>query len=75
MDKHLQRILQLVALGRITPAEAERLWAAWKDERASAWMVLAAIGMATLATAHSLLAGPHPAGTLEAIHQLLGGVL
>jgi hypothetical protein len=75
MDKHLQRILQLVALGRITPAEAEHLWAAWRDERASGWMVVVAIGMASLATAHSLLAGPHAAGALEAIHQFLGGAL
>jgi hypothetical protein len=71
MDKHLQTILQLVALGRLTPVEAERQWAAWKDERASAWMVIAAMGMASLATAHSLLAH----GALHAIHQFLGGVL
>ena len=71
MNKHRQSILELVALGRMNPAEAERLWAAWRDERVSSWMVLAAIGMASLATGHSLLAH----GTLHAIHQFLGGVL
>lgn len=75
MDSHRKRILDLAALGRLTPAEAERLWAAWREERASAWMVVAAIGMASLATAHSLLAHPCAMGTLEAIHRFLGGVL
>lgn len=75
MNKHLRSILQLVALGRITPAQAEQIWAADRDVRASRWMVAAAIGMASLATLHSLLAGPHAATALHAIHQVLGGTL
>lgn len=75
MSKKRQSLFELVAQGRITWAEADRLWSAWRDERASRWMVIAAIGMASLATAHSLLAGPHSAVTMHAIHQFLGGVL
>jgi hypothetical protein len=75
MEKHRQRILELVALARITPSEAERLWAARREERASGWMVAAAIGMATLATAHSLLAHAGAVGMAHAIHQFLGGLL
>jgi hypothetical protein len=71
MDRQLRNILQLVASGRITPAEAERWWAARRDEWASRWMVVAAISMATLATGHSLLAH----GAVHAIHQFLGGAL
>jgi hypothetical protein len=74
MEKHRQRILELVAQGRMMPAEAERLWAAWRDERASGWMVVVAIGMASLATVHSLLAHPGAAGTLHAIHRFFGGL-
>jgi hypothetical protein len=75
MDKHRQRILQLVAQYRLSRPEAERLWAAWRDEKASGWMVAAAIGMASLATAHSLLAHPCASSTLHAIHRFLGGLL
>jgi hypothetical protein len=75
MNNQRQKILRLIAQGRMTPAEAERLWAAWRDDRASGWMVVAAIGMASLATVHSLLAQPAAAGTLQAIHQFLGGAL
>jgi hypothetical protein len=72
MKIHRQRIFELVAQGRMASADAERLWSAWRDERASSWMVVAAIGMAALATAHSLLAHP---GTLQIIRQVLGGLL
>jgi len=75
MDRHLRSIFQLVAQGRIAPAEAERLWAARRDDRASSWMVVAAVGMASLATAHSLFFGPHAAMALRVIHQFFGGVL
>lgn len=75
MNSNLTRIFQLVAQGRITPAEAEQLWSADRDVRASRWMVVAAIGMASLATLHSLLAGPHAAAALHAVHQVLGGRL
>jgi hypothetical protein len=73
MGKHRQRILQLVAQGRLTPPEAERLWAAGREERASGWMVAAAVAMASLATAHSLLTHPAAHGALHAIYQILGG--
>jgi hypothetical protein len=75
MDKYLRTILNLVAQRRMTPPEAERLWAAWREERASGWMVVAAIGMASLATAHSLLAHPCASCTLHVIHRILGGLL
>ncbi len=39
MKKERQAILSLVATGRITPAEAERLLAAWNAGREESWMI------------------------------------
>ena len=39
MQKDRQAILSLLALGRITPREAERLLAAWSSSREEHWVV------------------------------------
>jgi hypothetical protein len=54
-------ILHLVALGRLSPADAERLMAAWSLKREDAWLLPACLLMLVL---------PHHAP----LHALLGGV-
>jgi hypothetical protein len=66
MNREHQTILSLVALGRITPRDAERLLAAWNAGREEVW----AIGVCAAAcVAQSLPALAHLA------HQLLPGGL
>lgn len=82
-------ILQLVALGRITPAEAERLLLAWNEGREALWALAACMIAFILAQVHldkllpglahvaRLLFGPGSHLThhaLAVVTQLLGGV-
>jgi len=51
MNTDRRAILSLVAMGRISAAEAERLLAAWNESRDTAWIVslcLACAGLAQL---------------------------
>ena len=64
MQRERQTILSLVALGRITPREAERLLAAWNAGREEMWVVAACavVGIAQsvpmlVGTVHALLPG------------------
>jgi hypothetical protein len=66
MQRERQAILSLVALGRITPRDAERMLAAWNAGREELWAI--AIGAAAC-LAHSLPA----LGRL--VHSLLPGGL
>ena len=43
MEKERQIILSLIALGRITPREAERLLAVWSLGREEFWIIAACI--------------------------------
>ncbi|HXS78421.1 MAG TPA: hypothetical protein VN753_19740 [Terracidiphilus sp.] len=52
MDVDRRAILTLIAMGRITPAEAERLLAAWNESRETAWILIASFGFALLAQIH-----------------------
>jgi hypothetical protein len=52
MNADRRAILALIAMGRITPSEAERLLAAWNESRETAWIVLAGFGFALLAQLH-----------------------
>jgi hypothetical protein len=49
-DRHT--ILSLVAAGRITAAEAERLLVAWNDSRETAWILVLCLAFACLAQLH-----------------------
>lgn len=49
MDRERSTILALVAAGRITAVEAERLLAAWNDSRETAWILLLCLAFACLA--------------------------
>lgn len=57
MNTDRRAILALIATGRITPAEAERLLAAWNESRETAWIL--GIGLAVICLAqlnvHSLV--------------------
>ena len=52
MDRERSTILALVASGRITAGEAERLLAAWNDSRENAWILLLCLAFACLAHFH-----------------------
>jgi len=76
MQRGRQTILSLVALGRITPREAERLLAAWNTGREEMWAVAAcavvglAQGLPALArVAHTLLAE-----VLPGLHHAVAGI-
>jgi len=45
MHRERQAILSLIALGRITPREAERLLAAWNAGREELWIIGACAGL------------------------------
>jgi hypothetical protein len=68
MENDRRVVLNLVAAGRLTPADAERLLIAWNDWRERLWAIAACAGFALLVqfnpqawltgllhTAHSLL--------------------
>ena len=48
MQGDRRAILALIAMGRITPGEAERLLAAWNESRETAWILVASFGFALL---------------------------
>ena len=52
MDRDRSTILALVASGRITAGEAERLLTAWNDSRETAWILLLCLAFACLAHFH-----------------------
>ena len=52
MDRDRSTILSLVASGRITAVEAERLLTAWNDSRETAWILLLCLAFACLTQFH-----------------------
>ena len=52
MDMERREILSLVAAGRITAAEAERLLAAWNESRETAWIVALCLAFACIWQLH-----------------------
>jgi len=82
--KHREAILSLLALGRITPREAERLLAAWNAGREEVWVICACIAVCAAEAlpplsrlAHALLPGGLPAihHAISAITYSIGGTL
>ena len=59
MSSDRRAILALIAMGRITPGQAERLLAAWNESRETAWILAACVTFAALAQPH-----PHEFGTV-----------
>ena len=84
MNRERQAILSLVALGRITPREAERLLAAWNAGREEWWAIGACTAVciaqslpALAGLAQMLLPGGIP-GLLHVVSAMtcwIGGVL
>ena len=52
MTSDRRAILNLIATGRITPAEAERLLAAWNESHETLWIVALGLAFALLAQVH-----------------------
>jgi hypothetical protein len=52
MNTDRRAILALIAMGRITPAQAERLLAAWNESRETAWILAFGLAFAFLAQLH-----------------------
>jgi len=52
MNTDRRAILSLVATGRITATEAERLLAAWNDSRETAWILALGLAFTLLAQIH-----------------------
>lgn len=52
MNTDRRAILALIAMGRITPAEAERLLAVWNEGRETTWILTASVACALLAQLH-----------------------
>jgi hypothetical protein len=82
MNSDRRAILALVAMGRITPGQAERLIAAWNDSRETAWILAACLAFAVLAQLHLHELVPGLMHFFEAIHRtlspitdLMGGLL
>jgi hypothetical protein len=71
MHRERQTILSLLALGRITPREAERLLAAWNAGREELW-IFATCAAAGLAQCLSPLA--HLAQSFSPMHHGLAAI-
>jgi hypothetical protein len=87
MRNDRRTILSLVALGRITPGEAERLLIAWNEGREGLWIFVACIAAALLAQvnpqqgvealkhiAHALLPGGSLHHAVALVTRLWGGM-
>ncbi len=78
MDTACRAILQLVAQGRLTPLDAERLLRTWNDRRETAWVMacVAVIAVAGQMHASAALAVPlaHIGHALLRVNQFLGGM-
>lgn len=90
MNRNRRTLLQLVALGRLSPAEAERLMTVWNLRREDTWIFLVCLLLAVLpaqAPLHPLLGMISAAcmqlpGSLapltqlfSTLHHLTGGLL
>ena len=82
MNSDRRAILALIAMGRITPGQAERLIAVWNDGRETGWILAACLGFAVLAQSRAHELAPGLMHFVEAIHRalspitdLMGGLL
>lgn len=75
MSRDRRTILQLVALGRLSPGEAERLLLAWNEGRETAWLIAGCVALALIAAleAHASVVG-QIGQALSLVSQIVGGV-
>jgi hypothetical protein len=52
MSRDRRALLQLIAWGRVTPAEAERLLMLWNTDRETLWVVGACLILAVMGETH-----------------------
>lgn len=71
--RYRQAILSLVALGRITPREAERLLAAWNSGREEIWVIGACVAACAAQGLAPLIPTLLPGG-LPALHHALSAI-
>jgi hypothetical protein len=74
MNSDRRAILALVAMGRVTPGQAERLIAAWNDSRETEWILAASLAFAVLAQLHVHELVPGLVHFLDAIHHALSSI-
>jgi hypothetical protein len=75
MDR--RRVFKLLAMGRITAAEAERLMSAWQANRESGWILAGCIGIALsaeLKVSEALPAVVHLVQTLRVTEWMHAGL-
>ena len=90
MNRNRRTLLQLVAMGRLSPEQAERLMMVWSLQREDLWIFLACLLLAVLpaqAPLHPLLGAMYAACThlpggftwvvqlFSTLHHLTGGLL
>ena len=76
MSSDRRTILQLVALGRLSPGEAERLLLAWNEGRETAWMIARCVALALIAALEAHASVVAQIGqALSLVSQIVGGVL
>ena len=75
MNGGRKQIVGMVAAGRITPWEAERLLMAWNEERESRWVFGACAAPAVASFLHSVWLWAVNAGLLQHAVALLGQFL
>ena len=76
MQRERQTILSLVALGRITPREAERLLAAWNAGREEMWAIAACaiVGLAQASPALGQVVHTLLPGGLQGLHHAVAAI-
>ncbi|HKO10401.1 MAG TPA: hypothetical protein VJV22_00425 [Acidobacteriaceae bacterium] len=76
MSRDRRTILQLVALGRLSAGEAERLLLAWNEGRETAWVIAGCVALALIAAleAHGSVVA-QIGQVLSLVSQIVGGVL
>lgn len=70
MNRGRINILHLLACGRLTAAEAERLLAMWNEGHELAWLAVLCLGMAALGAMERWIpAAAHSAGAQALLHR------
>ena len=68
MSKDRRTLLQLIASGRVTPAEAERILMLWNADRETLWIFAACAALAILGEFHMQ-------GSMQSAHSLFPAVM
>jgi small ligand-binding sensory domain FIST len=71
METDRRRVFELLRMGRITAAEAERLMSAWQANRESTWILAGCIAMAVAAQVRVGEVGPAVVHVAHGLRTLL----